>query len=308
MSEESSAPALTSERSLSMLYDGACPLCRREIALYRGLRSEQALRFVDMSGASALPPATTREQLLARFHVQRADGTLVSGADAFLILWAHLPGWRGLARAGRLPGMVWLLERVYRLFLRWRPALQRLAHRLDDSGASATLTPRVLADLRSDHAGETGAVAIYRGILFVARDSELRAFAQRHLHTEQQHLEQMQAWLPSSERSRLLPAWRAAGWLTGALPALFGPPAVYATIAAVETFVDRHYAEQIAHQQDTPGPPGLRDTLAACQADECAHREEAAALASARAGAATRLWCRLVGAGSAAAVALARRF
>ncbi len=308
MNEDSSAPAAAGERPLSVLYDGACPLCRREIALYRGLRTEQALCFVDVSGESALPPSATREQLLARFHVQRADGTLVSGADAFLTLWEHLPGWRWLARAGRLPGMAWLMERGYRLFLRSRPALQRLARRLDDSGASATLTPRVLADLRSDHAGETGAVAIYRGILLVARDNGLRAFAQRHLHTEQQHLEQMQAWLPSSERSRLLPAWRAAGWATGALPALFGPPAVYATIAAVETFVDRHYADQLAHLQDAAGPPGLRDTLAACQADERAHRDEAAALASARAGAATRLWCRLVGAGSAAAVALARRF
>lgn len=308
MNDSASAAAPDSDSSLSVLYDGACPLCRREIALYRGLRAGQPLRFVDVSGESALPPATTREQLLSRFHVQRPDGTLVSGADAFLTLWAHLPGWRWVARAGRLPGMAWLMERVYRLFLRWRPALQRLVRRLDERGASATLSPRVLADLRSDHAGETGAVAIYRGILFVARDTGLRAFAQRHLQTEQQHLEQMQAWLPSSERSRLLPAWRVAGWLTGALPALFGPPAVYATIAAVETFVDRHYAEQIAHLQDAPGPPGLRDTLAACQADECLHREEAAALASPRAGVAMRTWCRLVSAGSAAAVALARSF
>jgi 3-demethoxyubiquinol 3-hydroxylase len=178
----------------------------------------------------------------------------------------------------------------------------------DDRSRPARFARRVRADLRSDHAGETGAVAIYRGILFVARDSELRGFAQRHLHTEQQHLEQMQAWLPSSERSRLLPAWRVAGWLTGALPALFGPPAVYATIAAVETFVDRHYAEQIERLQATPGPTGLLQTLLACQADECAHRDESAARAPARGGAGLRLWCGLVGAGSAAAVALARRF
>ncbi len=308
MDEAASALKPDGAPDVSVLYDGACPLCRREIALYRGLLSERAVCFVDVSAALALPPATTREQLLARFHVQRADGTLVSGADAFLTLWALLPGWRWLARIGRLPGMAWVMERVYRLFLRWRPALQWVAHRLGDAGAPAVLTRRVLADLRSDHAGETGAVAIYRGILHVARDSELRAFAQRHLHTEQQHLEQMQAWLPLSERSRLLPAWRGAGWATGALPALFGPPAVYATIAAVETFVDRHYAEQIAHLQIAPGPPGLRDTLAACQADECAHLDEAAALAPARAGVALRMWCRLIGAGSSAAVALARRF
>jgi 3-demethoxyubiquinol 3-hydroxylase len=128
--------AAAGETSLSVLYDGGCPLCRREIALYRGLCTERAVRFVDVSGESALPPGTTRGQLLARFHVQRADGTLASGAEAFLVLWAHLPGWRWLARAGRLPGMPWFMERGYRLFLRWRPALQRLARKLDDAGAS----------------------------------------------------------------------------------------------------------------------------------------------------------------------------
>ncbi len=216
MSQVQAASLLAGERPLSVLYDGACPLCRREVAIYRGLRSVQPLRFVDVSVASGLPPGTTREQLLARFHVQRADGTLASGADAFLTLWAHLPGWRWLARAGRLPGMAWSMERVYRLFLRWRPALQRIARRADGIGASTTLTSRVLADPRSDHAGETGAVAIYRGIFLASSDSALSAFAQRHLHTEQQRLEQMQAWLPSSGCSSLLPAWRAEGWAAGA--------------------------------------------------------------------------------------------
>lgn len=121
-----SAPALT------VLYDGACPLCRREIGVYRGLQSSQPVCFADVSDAAQpLPCGTTREQLLARFHVRDADGRLHSGAQAFLALWAALPGWRWLARVGRLPGAAWAMERVYRLFLRLRPALQRWASRLD---------------------------------------------------------------------------------------------------------------------------------------------------------------------------------
>lgn len=79
----------------------------------------------------SLPAGTTRQQLLARFHVQRENGELLSGAKAFLALWATLPGWRWLSLAGRVPGAAWLMERAYRLFLRGRPMLQRLASRLN---------------------------------------------------------------------------------------------------------------------------------------------------------------------------------
>ena len=121
-----SAPQLT------VLYDGACPLCRREIGVYRGLQSSTPVCFADVSDAAQpLPPGTTREQLLARFHVRGGDGRLLSGAQAFLALWAALPGWRWLARVGRVPGAAWAMERVYRLFLHVRPALQRWAARLD---------------------------------------------------------------------------------------------------------------------------------------------------------------------------------
>ncbi len=128
-SDQAPAPLLT------VLYDGACPLCRREIGVYRGLqplRPDAPVCFADVSDTTlALPPGTTRAQLLARFHVRGRNGELLSGAQAFLALWAALPGWRWLARLGQLPGAAWLMERLYRLFLRWRPALQRWALRLD---------------------------------------------------------------------------------------------------------------------------------------------------------------------------------
>jgi demethoxyubiquinone hydroxylase (CLK1/Coq7/Cat5 family) len=82
---------------------------------------------------------------------------------------------------------------------------------------------------------------------------------------------------------------------------------VYATIAAVETFVDRHYQHQIDHLLAHPGPEGLLPLLQTCQADECAHRDEAAAAAAVPPSALLRLWCAVVGAGSAGAVVLARR-
>ena len=120
---------------LTGLYDGACPLCRREIGVYRGLqplRPNSPVCFSDVSDAALpLPPGTTREQLMARFHVRARDGRLLSGAQAFLALWAELPGWRWLAFAGRLPGVSGVMEFAYRRFLRLRPTLQRWVSSLD---------------------------------------------------------------------------------------------------------------------------------------------------------------------------------
>ena len=165
----------------------------------------------------------------------------------------------------------------------------------------------VFADLRTDHAGEVGAVCIYQGVLRFARDPALRSFAEHHLITEQKHLRLISAWLPSSRHSRLLPIWRLAGFLTGALPALFGPRAVYATIEAVETFVDHHYDQQVRALESQPAFNELRQTLLDCQADEVAHRDEAAASRGPdRSSVLLQAWCAMVGAGSKAAVALIR--
>lgn len=166
-------------------------------------------------------------------------------------------------------------------------------------------------ELRSDHAGETGAVYIYRGIASVSRwrnDSELLLFAQQHGETEAEHLALIESWLAPSHRSRLLLLWRVAGWLTGALPALISRRAVYATVVAVETFVDQHYQQQIDYLGLHGGPEGLQALLLRCQADECQHRDEAAALAGTSKTWAIRTWGTMVKAGSAGAVALARRF
>ena len=70
-------------------------------------------------------------------------------------------------------------------------------------------------ELRSDHAGETGAVWIYRGVIAARPELILRQFCLRHLETEKRHLEKMNMLLEPKSRSALLPLWRAAGFLTG---------------------------------------------------------------------------------------------
>jgi ubiquinone biosynthesis monooxygenase Coq7 len=176
-----------------------------------------------------------------------------------------------------------------------------------DLAILAQNNPGLIGDIRSDHAGEAGAVMIYRGILAGTRDPAIRHFAQAHMATEQGHLDLLDAMLPAQQRSVLLPIWRVAGWLTGFLPTLAGARAVYATIDAVETFVDHHYEEQIRKLSASGQAGRLRAALLRCQADEVDHRDEARMMQTAPAGFLLRAWMWLVGAGSKAAVAAARR-
>jgi predicted DCC family thiol-disulfide oxidoreductase YuxK len=112
---------------LQVWYDGACPLCQREIALMRRLDRRGAIAFVDVAASEAACPVD-RATLLTRFHV-RENGQMLSGAAAFAAMWRAIPLLRPVGLVARGPGMLWLLERAYQGFLRWRPALQRLIGR-----------------------------------------------------------------------------------------------------------------------------------------------------------------------------------
>jgi len=168
------------------------------------------------------------------------------------------------------------------------------------------LNTAFIGELRSDHAGETGAVFIYRGILAVSRQERVVAFAREHLAVEERHLAALDQWLPSSQRSRLLPLWRLSGWILGATAGLAGEAAVYHSIEAVETFVVRHYQQQIGRLGESGAEGELRRTLCSFRDDEAGHRDDAGGRVGPRRGGVVRIWQAVVGGGSAAAVRLAR--
>lgn len=112
--------------NLIVWFDGGCPLCRREIALMRRLDRRRAIDFIDVSDATPKACPVDRTELLARFHASEG-GRLLSGAAAFAAMWRAIPVLRPLGLAARSPLVLSGLEAVYRVFLRIRPSLQRLA-------------------------------------------------------------------------------------------------------------------------------------------------------------------------------------
>lgn len=106
-------------------FDGACPLCLREIGLMRRLDRRDAIRFVDVASPESVCPID-RGELLARFHA-REEGVMLSGAAAFAAMWRAIPMLRPLGLLARNRLVLRALEALYLRFLKVRPRLQALA-------------------------------------------------------------------------------------------------------------------------------------------------------------------------------------
>ena len=192
---------------------------------------------------------------------------------------------------GSNPGVSTILELSYKTNYRYYSLMNKLLESF----------------LRSDHAGEVGAVYIYKGILSIAKDPALVEFSKRHLETEKEHLRKIEEVLPVRKRSKLVGIWKVAGYLLGFLPSLFGPRIVFATIEAVESFVEDHYEEQLKYLRAQNDPDqALIDLLQSCQDDEIEHKNESAIKKRSTPGFLLNFWMKIVGWGSSSAVKVAK--
>ena len=143
-------------------------------------------------------------------------------------------------------------------------------------GRGATAA-RLAEILRVDHAGELGAVAIYRGQRAVFGDApgnariagqlaEMEAHEARHLALFERLLTERRV-----RPTALTPLWRLAGFALGAGTALLGDKAAHACTDAVETVIEEHYAGQVAELAERE--PELAAELARFRDEELAHRD-----------------------------------
>ena len=132
----SEPPALThgeAQNPVKVFFDGACPLCRREIDHYRRLSALGPIVWIDIANddGALSDHGLTREAAMARFHVLDAAGQWQTGAFAFLELWSQLPAYRWLARIVRASHLENPLDKLYARFANWR-----LRRRCDNESCS----------------------------------------------------------------------------------------------------------------------------------------------------------------------------
>jgi len=143
--------------------------------------------------------------------------------------------------------------------------------RVRDAGAVAAM-------IRIDHAGEYGAVRIYKGqrAVFSGRPGKSRISGQlrRMEADEQHHLDAFDDHIRSGRArpTAMGPLWDAAGFALGAATALMGEKAAHACTEAVETVIEEHYTAQI-EALEAMGETALAQQFAQFRDEEIAHKE-----------------------------------
>lgn len=159
---------------------------------------------------------------------------------------------------------------------------------------------RTDAMIRVDQAGEYGAIRIYAGQLAIMghRSPAAREIAGMALQEERHRAFFDRMLAERGVRPTLLqPFWSVAGFALGAVTAAISPEAAMACTAAVETEIDKHYAEQLRELGDND--PELSEAILEFQAEELEHRDTALAHGAERApayplmSAVIRLGCRV---------------
>ena len=136
-----SAPEVAPGKDVEVFYDGACPLCMREIRMLRARDHARKIEFTDIaaSGFDAQRYGTTQAELMARIRGRLADGTWIEGVEVFRRLWGAV-GFRRLVAISRVWGISHLLRGVYHLFAKNR--LRLTGRCVDDACALPTPSGR----------------------------------------------------------------------------------------------------------------------------------------------------------------------
>jgi len=116
-----------------ILYNADCPICTAEICYYERYATARDIPF-GFDDLNTVDPATygvDADQAARRLHVLH-DGQVVSGIDAFLIIWRQMPRYRPVAWVVGLPVIRHAAYVVYDAILApvlYRAHLRRVARR-----------------------------------------------------------------------------------------------------------------------------------------------------------------------------------
>ena len=118
---------MEANKKLKIYFDGLCPLCAKEIELYRKWDQNGRLQFIDIASSDfdATSEGLDPDRVHQFFHIKDTKGEVVEGVEAFARIWDHLEIFKPLSWAARNPIGRPVFQLGYRAFAKIRPYFRR---------------------------------------------------------------------------------------------------------------------------------------------------------------------------------------
>lgn len=112
---------MNADFDIEVFFDGACPVCRKEIAFLKRLDRRDRIRWTDIAplGPGDAVDGVAWFDLMAEIHGRLPDGRWIQGVEVFRRLYAAV-GFGPLVRLTRVMGIEQLLDAAYAAFARRR--------------------------------------------------------------------------------------------------------------------------------------------------------------------------------------------
>jgi predicted DCC family thiol-disulfide oxidoreductase YuxK len=115
---------MTKVQRIEVYFDGACPICSREMAIVRKLDRNNAIACTDIAARDfdANDFGLDAEALNRQIHGRLGDGRIVTGVEVFRQIYERL-GFRRSVALSRRPWIARVLERLYAVFAKHRQTI-----------------------------------------------------------------------------------------------------------------------------------------------------------------------------------------
>lgn len=134
---------------------------------------------------------------------------------------------------------------------------------------------RLRSMIRVNHAGEYGAMRIYKGQMAATKDLQTKTLISHMQEQEERHL----AFFEQEMKNRrvrptaLLPLWHIGAYVLGFTSARISNKMAMLCTQAVEEVIDKHYANQISVLEDNTEETELLSTIEQFRTEELEHKD-----------------------------------
>jgi predicted DCC family thiol-disulfide oxidoreductase YuxK len=111
-----------SETNLKLLYDGECPICKREVCILQKKNRQTKIKFIDISSKDFSPFENNNidyNTAMSQIHAIDDKGNLLVGITAFATVYARCQ-WLVASTLLRIPFIRGVLKPLYTLFAKKR--------------------------------------------------------------------------------------------------------------------------------------------------------------------------------------------